>query len=71
MRTPLINPDTQKMKKLSHLLLGVITVWQISLTSSTKRFITGQTQGDHARTTLYVIAIASTAGALMQRRSDG
>ena len=58
------------MQKLAYLLLGVICVWQISLTSSTKRFITGQTQGDQARTTLYVIAIASTAGALMRRRGD-
>ena len=58
------------MQKLTYLLFAVIAVWQISLTSSTKRFITGKAQGDQARTTLYVMTICGTAGVLMRRRGD-
>ena len=58
------------MQKLTYLLLGVIAIWQISLTSSTQRMKTGLTQGDQARTTLYVIAIAGTARLLVGTRRD-
>ena len=56
------------MEKLAYLLLGVIAVWHISLTSSTKRMIGGETQGDSARKALYAIAFGSTTGALISRR---
>ena len=54
------------MRKLMALMIGAVAIWQISLTSSTQRWLTGGTQGDQARQVLYVMTICGTLGQLVK-----